>query len=57
MYKRQKLDDSVKSSTDESNAAELLAEHPAMVKRPVLVTGKKSLIGFSVDDYTSVLEL
>ena len=52
-----KLDDSVKSSTDESNAAELLAEHPAMVKRPVLVTGKKSLIGFSVDDYTSVLEL
>jgi len=52
-----KLDDSVKSGTDESNAAELLAAHPAMVKRPVLVIGKSSLVGFSTDDYTSALGL
>lgn len=52
-----KLDDSVKSGTDESNAAALLAEHPSMVKRPVLVIGKTTLIGFSADEYTSALEL
>ncbi len=52
-----KLDDSVKTATDESNAADLLAEHPAMVKRPVLMIGKESLIGFTADSYTDALSL
>jgi len=31
-----KLDDKTKASTDESNAASLLTQHPAMIKRPIL---------------------
>lgn len=50
-----KLDDAVKTTTDEGNAADLLVEHPAMIKRPVLVAGKETLVGFSADDYASVL--
>lgn len=52
-----KLEESVKSATDASNAADLLVEQPAMIKRPVLIKGKESLIGFSADDYKSVLHL
>lgn len=52
-----KLDESVKSSTDSDNAAALLAEHPAMVKRPVLFIDNESLVGFSADDYSSALGL
>ena len=52
-----KLDDTVKSETNASNAAELLVEQPAMIKRPVLVAGKQSLVGFSADDYKTTLNL
>jgi Spx/MgsR family transcriptional regulator len=50
-----KLDDSVKSKASDSNAADLLVEHPAMIKRPVLIAGNKTLIGFSEDEYSEVL--
>ena len=45
------LDDATKNKTNESNVAELLAEHPAMIKRPVLVQGKSSTVGFSEQTY------
>jgi len=51
------LDESVKSSTNADNAADLLCEYPAMVKRPMLVIGEQSLIGFSADEYASALGL
>ena len=50
------LDQKIKDTTTESNAASLLCEQPAMIKRPILRTGKKLLIGFSVDDYESALK-
>jgi len=51
------LDDKTKTATNENNVAELLAEHPAMIKRPVLVSGKQSLVGFSKETYTEALGL
>jgi len=50
------LDDATKNKTDASNAAELLAEHPAMIKRPVLVNGSTSTIGFSEQTYTEIVD-
>ena len=51
------LDDKSKAATNESNVAELLAKHPAMIKRPVLVSGKNSLVGFSKEHYFELLGL
>lgn len=50
------LDDMIKSATDESTVVDLLVEHPAMIKRPILVTGKQSLVGFSAESYTEMLK-
>lgn len=52
-----KLDDTVKAATNENNAAELLSDNPSMVKRPILVIGKQSLVGFSADEYKTALNL
>lgn len=52
-----KLNDKIKTNTDQSNVVSLLLEHPAMIKRPVLVCGNNSLIGFSKDSYTEFLSL
>jgi len=51
------LDDNTKASTNETNVVALLIEHPAMIKRPVLTSGKKSLVGFSKDTYSEILDL
>ncbi len=51
-----KLDESVKSNTTGNNAADLLCEHPAMIKRPILVHGKETLVGFSEDSYGALLK-
>lgn len=50
------LDQKIKDTTTEANAASLLCEQPAMIKRPILRAGKKLLIGFSADDYKSALK-
>ena len=51
------LDDKIKASIDESNVVDLLVEHPAMIKRPVLASGRQSLVGFSKDTYSEILDL
>jgi len=51
------LDDKTKASTSEANVVNLLTEHPAMIKRPILVNGKQSLVGFSESKYTELLKL
>lgn len=51
------LDDKTKASTDESNVVGLLTEHPAMIKRPVTVKGKNSMVGFSKDSYPEFIGL
>ena len=51
------LDEKTKTNTDQSNVVSLLLEHPAMIKRPVLVRGNNSVVGFSKDSYTEFLSL
>lgn len=50
-----KLDEETKAAIDESSAILLMQELPSMIKRPVLDTGKKLLLGFNQSDYESLL--
>ncbi len=50
-----KLDSDTKENTSATNVADLLCEHPAMIKRPILVDGKSSYVGFSTETYTAIL--
>ena len=51
-----KIDEATKAATNNDNAAALLCDQPAMIKRPVLTIGKKSLVGFSKENYDQVLK-
>ena len=46
-----KLPDADKSNLTEKKAIALMLAQPSMIKRPVLETGKKLLVGFKADDY------
>ena len=48
------LSDEQKNNLDKSKALALLLEHPAMIKRPVLVTEKGYFLGFKADQYEEV---
>lgn len=48
------LSDSEKARADE-NLPLLLQEHPALIKRPVLVTEEKMLVGFDPDVWQKAL--
>jgi Spx/MgsR family transcriptional regulator len=50
-----KLSDEQKASISRDNAIELMLEYPAMIKRPVLDTGQRRLIGFKEQQYQSEL--
>lgn len=39
--------------TDANSAIALLLEHPAIIKRPLLIQGDRALLGFSADNYQS----
>jgi len=52
-----RLDKKVQESTNDKNAVDLLVKNPAMIKRPVLVVGKASLVGFKPDDYKAFLKI
>ncbi|MEX0335712.1 ArsC family reductase [Vibrio tubiashii] len=43
-----------KESLNEANAIELLVEQPAMIKRPILVSGNDYHLGFKADQYASI---
>ena len=45
------LDDIQKSSLNRDNALQLLLQHPTLIKRPILMTSDKSIIGFSASSY------
>ena len=51
-----KLDDEERADVDEAKALTLMAEYPAMIKRPVLDTGKTLLVGFDADRYAKELK-
>ncbi len=46
-----KLPDKDKEGLTAAKATKLMIEHPSMIKRPVLETGKTLLVGFKPDDY------
>jgi Spx/MgsR family transcriptional regulator len=50
---RQQSDD-VKNTIDKDSAVQLMLEHPAMIKRPVLVTPTSVLVGFKADQYQEI---
>ena len=46
-----KLSDEERSGVDEAKALKLMAQYPALIKRPVLDTGSKLLVGFTPETY------
>ena len=51
-----KLDDRTRESIDESSAINIMLEHPAMIKRPVLEAAGTVLIGFREADYSQLIQ-
>ena len=51
-----KLTDDERADVDEAKALALMARHPALIKRPVLDTGSKLLVGFSPENYAEQLK-
>lgn len=49
-----KLDDTVKDNIDEVSSIDVMLENPSAIKRPVLETGDKVLVGFSENEYQSL---
>ena len=54
MWKR--LSDEERADVDEAKALALMAQYPALIKRPVLDTGSQLLVGFSPESYTEALK-
>jgi len=43
-----------KDNLDQASAVKLLVEHPAMIKRPILVVDGQYHIGFKADQYSAI---
>jgi len=50
-----KLPEKARNEIDENNAIKIMLESPAIIKRPVLVTGKKILVGFNEEQYQDLI--
>ena len=51
-----KLSDDERADVDGAKAHQLMIQYPSMIKRPVLDTGKKLLVGFSPETYAAELK-
>jgi arsenate reductase len=51
-----KLSDEERADVDEAKALALMAQYPALIKRPVLDTGKTLLVGFIPENYAEQLK-
>ncbi|HZX30384.1 MAG TPA: arsenate reductase [Rhodocyclaceae bacterium] len=51
-----KLTDAERADVDEAKALQLMAQYPALIKRPVLDTGETLLVGFDPDKYAATLK-
>ena len=51
-----KLSNEERADVDAAKAHHLLIQYPSMIKRPVLDTGKKLLVGFDPDIYAAELK-
>ena len=50
-----KLSPTQQTQLDEAKALRLMSEHPGLIKRPVLESGDKLLVGFSPERYSQAL--
>ena len=50
-----KLTDEERSAVDAEKAQKLMAQYPALIKRPVLDTGDSLLVGFTPESYAEAL--
>lgn len=50
-----KLDESERSNLTEAKAIKLMQAHPSVIKRPLLDTGKRLLLGFDETSYKDLL--
>ena len=48
------LADEDKTDVDEAKAVALMLMHPTLIKRPVLATSSKVVVGFKEDEYRSL---
>ncbi|PIE42315.1 MAG: ArsC family reductase [Gammaproteobacteria bacterium] len=48
------LPDDIKSSVDETSAKAIMLQSPAIIKRPVLETGGRVIVGFNAAEYESL---
>ena len=51
-----KLSDEERAAVDAQKALKLMAQYPALIKRPVLDTGRKLLVGFAPETYAADLK-
>lgn len=49
------LPEDVKNNIDESVAKQLMLENPSIIKRPLLDTGVKKVLGFKAEDYQALI--
>jgi Spx/MgsR family transcriptional regulator len=50
-----KLSDKEKEIKNKTQAVSLMVENPAIIKRPVLATNKNIFVGFSNENYSSII--
>jgi Spx/MgsR family transcriptional regulator len=46
--------DAVKNNIEKESAIALMLEYPAMIKRPVLITKNKLVVGFKAEQYQNI---
>lgn len=51
-----KLSEAERADVDEAKALALMAQYPALIKRPVLDTGSRLIVGFSPESYAEELK-
>ena len=51
-----KLPEDVKNAINEASAIQLMLKQPAMIKRPLLDTGDKRVLGFKATDYQQLFD-
>jgi len=51
-----KLSEEERADVDEAKALKLMTQYPSLIKRPVLDTGSKLLVGFSPETYAAELK-
>lgn len=51
-----KLSDQERADVDEAKAMVLMTNYPALIKRPVLDTGRKLIVGFDPENYAAELK-